>query len=322
VIEESDAKDRLQLFTIGLISSFNLDMTSKKPWNPILGETYVGRWANGASFYAEQISHHPPVSAVQLVGPDNAWTCSGRCSGRVENSVHGISIEQHGTFSLTLTEDGTDFEWEFPTIFMTGNVSGARLIRIKGPFSVFDRTNDLECVVEIAPKTDKKRKDTVRATTVYGWVKGERTGTVSGDYCGKLVLKGNVVWDIEHPSATRPTAPVGDEELLRSDARYRLDRNLFIAGRLEEADAAKTALEILQRRDEALRSGLAARAKEKPPAPTPPPPPQPANKGGKSTGSAVKSAFSGFKKFAGKKFAKIGKRDSSKDDLADEAGDG
>jgi hypothetical protein len=230
--------------------------------------------------------------------------------------VHGISVEQHGNFSLTL-EDGTEFEWEFPTIFITGNVSGTRLIRVKGPFSVFDRTNDLECVVEIAPKTDKKRKDTVRATTVYGWVKGERTGTVSGDYCGKLLLKGNVVWDIEQPSATRPTAPVSDDELLRSDARYRFDRNLFIAGRLEDADTAKTALEKLQRRDEALRLGLAARAREKPPAPQ-----LPAQKGGKSTGSAVKSAFSGFKKFAGKQFAKIGKRDNSKDDLADEAGDG
>jgi hypothetical protein len=311
VIKESDANNRLQLFAIGLLSSFNLDMTSKKPWNPILGETYVCQWANRASFYAEQISHHPPISAAQLVGPDGAWTCSGRCSGRVENSVQGIGLEQRGKFSLTL-EDGTEFEWEFPTIFITGNVSGTRLIRVKGPFSVFDRTNDLECIVEISPKTDKKRKDTVRATTVYGWVKGERTGTVSGDYCGKLILNGNVVWDIEQPSAVRPTAPVPDEDLLRSDCRYRLDRNLFIGGMFDEADAAKTALEKLQRRDEALRSGLAARPREKPP------PPPPAQKGGKSGGSAVKSAFSGFKKFAGKKFAKIGKKDSSREDIAED----
>ena len=38
-----------------------------KPFNPILGETYQC-WINGCPFYAEQISHHPPISSFLMIG--------------------------------------------------------------------------------------------------------------------------------------------------------------------------------------------------------------------------------------------------------------
>jgi len=41
----------------------------RKPFNPILGETWQAHLADGTSIFLEQISHHPPVSAFQLIGP-------------------------------------------------------------------------------------------------------------------------------------------------------------------------------------------------------------------------------------------------------------
>lgn len=38
-----------------------------KPFNPPLGETFQARIANG-DFYAEQINHHPPISAFIFYG--------------------------------------------------------------------------------------------------------------------------------------------------------------------------------------------------------------------------------------------------------------
>jgi hypothetical protein len=35
--------------------------------------------------------------------------------GRVENPVQGVNVKQGGAFFLTL-EDGTEYEWEFPTV--------------------------------------------------------------------------------------------------------------------------------------------------------------------------------------------------------------
>jgi hypothetical protein len=283
-------------------------MTSKKPWNPLLGETYACRWPNGVSFYAEQISHHPPVSAVQLTGPGGVWSCHGQCFGRIDNGVQAVNLEQKGTFSLSI-EDGTEFEWEFPTIEIRGNVTGERTIRIKGSFVVFDRTNDLECWVEVNPKKDKRKgTESAVATTVVGAVKakrGEAPATITGDYCGKLVLNGDVIWDIEDPIVMRPTAAVDDSELLLSDCRYRLDRNLFIQERLEEADSAKLALEGMQRKEAALRGGLPP-AGASPRAPPSPPPDAPPAEGTAKVGKSIMTGFSAFKKFAGKQFSKLG----------------
>lgn len=41
----------------------------KKPFNPILGETWQADMCDGSTMYMEQISHHPPVSAFHLEGP-------------------------------------------------------------------------------------------------------------------------------------------------------------------------------------------------------------------------------------------------------------
>lgn len=41
----------------------------RKPFNPILGETFQAVLSDGSEIFLEQISHHPPISAYQLDGP-------------------------------------------------------------------------------------------------------------------------------------------------------------------------------------------------------------------------------------------------------------
>jgi len=43
--------------------SLSVDRPSKKPFNPLLGETYELIEENKFKFIAEQVSHHPPISA-------------------------------------------------------------------------------------------------------------------------------------------------------------------------------------------------------------------------------------------------------------------
>ena len=49
----------------------------KKPFNPILGETYQATYPDGTNIFLEQISHHPPVSMYELEGPGKAWKLRG-----------------------------------------------------------------------------------------------------------------------------------------------------------------------------------------------------------------------------------------------------
>jgi len=47
----------------------------KKPFNPLLGETWQAEQANGGCrIFMEQISHHPPISAFEMIGPGGMET--------------------------------------------------------------------------------------------------------------------------------------------------------------------------------------------------------------------------------------------------------
>ncbi len=49
-----------------MIGGLRRQTSTLKPFNPILGETYQAQYSSGLQVYAEQISHHPPVSSWQV----------------------------------------------------------------------------------------------------------------------------------------------------------------------------------------------------------------------------------------------------------------
>jgi hypothetical protein len=73
------------------ISASVIYIRMDKPFNPILGETYQSS-IDGCPVYGEQISHHPPISAVFLKG--RGYTLYGHLEAKVEmslNSANGIN---------------------------------------------------------------------------------------------------------------------------------------------------------------------------------------------------------------------------------------
>lgn len=250
-------EQRLQYLATGIIAGFHIYLQSKKPWNPVLGETYVGKWPNGAVIYGEQTSHHPPVSDFQIIGPDDKWKCIAHCNFSISSGITQVDVLQHGTFKLEF-DDGTEYEWEFPTISVLGIIKGDRIVTVKGPLEVEDKTNELKCVVEIGPKPDRSKGITKeRKTTLYGGILSP-DGTkifnkITGDYCNEVYCDGEVYWNLEEDIAHRPIADVTDDELLPSDCRFRIDRMYLIKGDLDEADKAKVIIEESQRREEKLR---------------------------------------------------------------------
>lgn len=254
-----DPNLRLNLLATGVMAGFHLYMQSKKPWNPVLGETFVGQWENGVTVYAEQISHHPPISAFQIESPNGTWKCSATCNFSVASGPLQVDVKQSGIFRLEF-DDGGVFEWEFPTISVLGIIKGTRYVKIKGPFEIKDLQNDLVCVVEISPKTDSKIpffKTSTRASTLSGGIL-DGTGKdylskIRGDYCDKITADGEDLWNLRTDFATRTKPSPPERMILPSDCRYRLDRAILIEGRMEEADKAKVCIENMQRREEKLR---------------------------------------------------------------------
>jgi len=51
------------------LTSIGLCAGQNKPFNPLLGESNQGGFADGSRFYCEHTSHHPPITHYLLEGP-------------------------------------------------------------------------------------------------------------------------------------------------------------------------------------------------------------------------------------------------------------
>lgn len=238
----------LALIAAGVLAGAHAQLRAKKPWNPVLGETFAARWRNGAAFFAEQVSHHPPVSAYDVVGPGGAWRCAGTVRSALACSLNSVELRHEGALRLTLARGV--YEWELPSVRVSGSVCGARAVRLTGSLVVRDVARGLVAEVSFGGRR--------RAGAVRGGVRAAGSAaysdTIAGDVCGAITCNGEVLWSIESGAATRPNADVAVDALLPSDARFRLDRNLLIGERAEEADRAKERIEELQRREERMRT--------------------------------------------------------------------
>lgn len=260
--ETSDAQMRLSYITTGILASFHLCLQSKKPWNPTLGETYVGEWPNGTKIYGEQISHHPAISYIQIRPENhNHWKIDSEFRFGINQGVTRIDICQEGISKL-IFDDGCVYEWEFPRVRVLGILAGDRILKMKGELKVTDRHNNLEMKVEFNPKKSKKMGiSSSRASTLYGEIrrlgKAEHDdGVLSqmrGDYAESISINNRVSWNLSTNFSSRPIKKVDESLLLPSDSRYRFDRNCLIEGDLKKAEEAKTIIERLQRKDNALR---------------------------------------------------------------------
>jgi hypothetical protein len=92
-----EAKDRLarMRWVVAYVISLGITyVVMKKPFNPILGETY-SCLIDGCPYYAEQVSHHPPISNYMLFG--RTFTVTGSVEPLQTLGFNTASGFNHGT---------------------------------------------------------------------------------------------------------------------------------------------------------------------------------------------------------------------------------
>ncbi|XP_062255042.1 oxysterol-binding protein-related protein 3 isoform X4 [Platichthys flesus] len=238
--------------------------TGGKPFNPLLGETYESdRPDKGFRFVAEQVSHHPPISACHAESKNFMFWQDVRC----KNKFWGKSMEivPVGTTHVTLPEFGDHYEWNKVTSCIHNILSGQRWIEHYGEISIRNTSSDI-CQCKITFVKAKYWNSSVN----------EVEGTVT-DQKGKVVHRlfgkwHEAVFCGDPPSATciwRANAmPVDHEQyygftkfavelneldpslkllLPSTDTRLRVDQRLLEEGKLEAAEEQKQRIEQLQR---------------------------------------------------------------------------
>ncbi|KAI6222957.1 Oxysterol-binding protein-related protein 3 [Aphelenchoides fujianensis] len=138
--EREDAAERL-LAVVGFVLSgaAGVGGRRRKPFNPLLGETFDfvsdDRW----KYHAEQVSHHPPVSACHAEGA--GWTWWQTFDGRLQHSLDSTRISAELPTRLRLA-DGSEFAWTKPATVVENARAAAhrRRVRLEGEVGIASNT--------------------------------------------------------------------------------------------------------------------------------------------------------------------------------------
>ncbi|XP_033983777.1 oxysterol-binding protein-related protein 3 isoform X2 [Trematomus bernacchii] len=238
--------------------------TGGKPFNPLLGETYeCDRPDKGFTFVAEQVSHHPPISACHAESKNFIFWQDVRC----KNKFWGKSMEilPVGTTHVTLPGFGDHYEWNKVTSCIHNILSGQRWIEHYGEISIRNSSSDI-CQCKITFVKAKYWNSSVNE--VEGAItdnKGKVIHRLFGKwqeavFCGdppsaKCIWRANAMpADLEqYYGFTKFAIELNELDpplkllLPPTDTRLRVDQRLLEEGNLEAAEEQKQRIEQLQR---------------------------------------------------------------------------
>lgn len=115
-----DPVRRLKLVTTYFVAGFHRALQVwRKPFNPILGETWQASLPDGSRIFMEQISHHPPVSAYQIYGAGGAYLFNGTSEPSVSYRGSAMTTRSKGSRSIRFP-DGGEVSVRYPTYELRG----------------------------------------------------------------------------------------------------------------------------------------------------------------------------------------------------------
>uniref|UniRef100_A0A8C4GHK5 Oxysterol-binding protein n=1 Tax=Dicentrarchus labrax TaxID=13489 RepID=A0A8C4GHK5_DICLA len=113
----------------------------KKPYNPILGETFRCCWlhpqTNSCTFYiAEQVSHHPPISAFYVCNRKDGFSISGSILAKSKFYGNSLSAILDGKARLLFMSRGEEYVITMPYAHCKGILYGTMTLELGGKVTI------------------------------------------------------------------------------------------------------------------------------------------------------------------------------------------
>ncbi|XP_007952875.1 oxysterol-binding protein-related protein 2 [Orycteropus afer afer] len=119
-----------------------------KPFNPLLGETYeLIREDLGFRFLAEQVSHHPPISAFHSEGLNQDFIFHGSIYPKLKFWGKSVEAEPRGTITLELLQQDEAYTWTNPTCCVHNVIIGKLWIEQYGTVEILNHRTGDKCVL-------------------------------------------------------------------------------------------------------------------------------------------------------------------------------
>ena len=234
-----------------------------KPFNPLLGETFELQ-RDGFRLISEQVSHHPPVSALHCEHPQyHFWGCT-----EIKTVFRGTYLLVHpaGPLHVKLISTGETFTWEKPNSSVHNIIFGKMYVDHHGEMAIAnEQTGDLAKVV--LKKKGWFDKDPHRVEGVICDALGAKCLTIEGKWSEALTIK-DLRTGAEQTGWTMQPFQEGYEynyyftdftiqlnlppqvfpqPIAQTDSRYRPDQRALEFGALDTAASEKVRVEEKQR---------------------------------------------------------------------------
>ncbi|XP_018396020.1 PREDICTED: oxysterol-binding protein-related protein 8 isoform X3 [Cyphomyrmex costatus] len=138
---EDDAFTRMKAVVKWYLSGFyKKPQGLKKPYNPLLGETFRCYWQhpNGSrTFYlAEQLSHHPPISGFYVTNRQDGFTISATIIAKSKFYGNSTTAILDGIAVLTMLPRGEDYTMTIPYAHCKGILMGTLSMELGGKVTI------------------------------------------------------------------------------------------------------------------------------------------------------------------------------------------
>ena len=265
-----DPIEKMKYAVAFYIAGLHLSICQKKPFNPILGETYQGKIGDDLDVYCEQISHHPPITYTYLDSPH--YTIDGSQEFSLKAYPNSAIFRCIGFRRIVLKDKAkTTYIIKFPWTEGKGFMFGARYFTFKGDVTIKDKTNKIYTQLRLdageksfaeglfkkqETRNDffkgmiTKNKALIKDMSRKAFYSKEMISYIEGHWIDYVMIDGEKYWEIgavKTPLLTPVTNP------LPSDSCYREDLKSFIADNEAESQKNKEIMEEIQRNDRKLR---------------------------------------------------------------------
>lgn len=271
------------------LSSMFFSTGQMKPFNPLLGETWEGKFQDGTNIYMEHSSHTPCVSNYLVVDSDGLYKYYGYYDISLEGTMkmlltNYITCVQKGKHNIYLKTTGQTITYHYPKVVLGGMIYGSRYVLWDGHMKFEDRENNLKAIV-CFNKSHSNLKNR-RIHDIYGQIfthdfskekkqkeffesklpknafptdKSKVLSEITGSWLEHIIFDNSIYWTI---ADNFPPQIIPNEKISPSDSRYREDLIWLKRACLlpeykqlyeDYSQKWKVALEVQQRHDRALR---------------------------------------------------------------------
>ncbi|KAJ9273737.1 hypothetical protein DTO271D3_7432 [Paecilomyces variotii] len=266
----SDGLERLLYVTAFALASLSNNRVKeraiRKPFNPMLGETYeLIREDRGFRFIAEKVSHRPVQLAYQAETKD--WSLAQSPMPTQKFWGKSAEIITEGKIRLILHSSGDRFSWTPATCFLRNIIAGEKYVEPVGEMSVVNETTGQKTVSTFKAGgmfSGRSEEVSVKALSPHG---EELPLGLTGSWPSSLVLTERgattkkAIWSagplVEHApkhygltafaASLNEITPIEKGRLPATDSRLRPDQRALEEGDLDRAEELKVRLEDKQR---------------------------------------------------------------------------